>query len=316
MSTAKNIIRSYIPRNFRNWLRSPHRSAELAWDEIKYVAGAKETVQMRPDWSLVCHPAAYRCAYFAQDSDPEQVAEFDSFVQNSCQGMVFFDIGAHFGLFSLAALHYGGSQAQAVAVDPSPAASRFIRIQAKLNHVDDRLHVVQASVGDQTGWQSMVSVGVLASGYYVAPSKDHPASELTLTKSVTLDQLVQEFGTLPTHIKIDVEGYEAAVLRGGLHLLSQPSAPMLFLELHNEMVRRNGDDPKETLALLKRLNYQIFAVDSVPVGDDEILSEPLIRVTAKKVGAETESCRQECGQIPNAGSCNYQMGVGISSSSE
>jgi FkbM family methyltransferase len=281
-SHAKSVLRFCVPRAVRNWARSPSVSARWAWDEVKFSSGVKKVIQMRPGWSLTCHPAAYRCAYFAQQSDPEQIAEFDCFINNSSAGMILFDIGAHFGLFSLASLHYGGPTARAVAVDPSPTATRFIAIQARLNRMTDRLHIIQAAVGEQTGRQSMVSVGVLASGYYVAPKSDHPASELSQAALVTLDSIADELKVIPTHIKIDVEGYEAAVLRGGRKILSQASAPILFIELHNEIVRESGGDPVESLILLRDYGYQTFTTDGLPIGDNEILSKPLIRLIAER----------------------------------
>lgn len=237
---------------------------------------------MRPNWSLICHPAAYRCAYHLQLYDPEQVAEFDGFINHSSKGMILFDIGAHFGLFSLASLHYGGPQAQAVAVDPSPTAVRLLAVQAELSQVADRLRIIRASVGDKSGWQKMISVGVLASGFYMAPTNEHPDRDLTQTAAVTLDSLAKDLGMIPTHIKIDVEGCEAAVLRGGRKTLSKPSAPLLFIEIHNEIVRRLGGDPRETLFLLQDFGYRTFSVNDLPINDEQILSEPLIRVIAKK----------------------------------
>ena len=142
--------------------------------------------------------------------------------------MVLFDIGAHFGLFSLAALHYGGLTARAVAVDPSPVATSLLRVQAQLNGAAERLNVIQASVHDRPGSRNMVAVGVLASGYYISPPQGHPVSELSKTRAVTVDGLVEELGTIPTHIKIDVEGAEAAVLRGGRKTFSANPAPIVF----------------------------------------------------------------------------------------
>jgi FkbM family methyltransferase len=252
------------------------------WDDIKFSCGVKKVVQLRPGWSLICHPATYRCAYYAQQTDPEQIAEFDGFIDNSSEGMILLDIGAHFGLFSFAALHYGGPQARAVAVDPSPVAVNFLNIQARLNQTSDRLHVIQAAVNDHAGWESMVAVGVLASGYYVAPTKGHPAGELSRTRSITLDGIAEELGFIPTHVKIDVEGYEAAVLRGGRKTLSQSSAPIIFIELHNEIVRDLGGDPTETLALLRDYGYRTLTADGLAISDAAILSKPLIRVIAKR----------------------------------
>ena len=270
-----------MPREIRNWLRSPSGTAHWLWDEARFAAGVREEIQMRPGWMIKSHPAAYRCAYSLQDYDPEQVEEFDSFIREVTPGMVLFDIGAHFGLFSLAALHYGGPEAFAVAVDPSPIATRFMTIQARLNHLVDRFRIIEASVSDKDGWQEMIAVGVQASGYYVLPGKQD-RGEATKTISVTLDQLVVDEKVKPTHIKIDVEGYEAAVLRGGRTLLSGESAPILFLELHNEIVSDAGEDPAETLSILKELGYTVYALSGTRISDEEILSKPLIRVVCRK----------------------------------
>src|SRR6185295_15684246 len=159
-SANKKYLRRVVPRGLRNWLRAPSRSVEWFWDEAKYAAGANETIEMRAGFSPVCHPGVYDFAYHLQHTDPDQVEEFDGFIKRTSPGMVLFDIGAHFGLFSLAALHYGGPRAVAVAIDPSPTAARVLKIQARLNKVAERLHVFKSSVGDHTGTQSMVAVGI------------------------------------------------------------------------------------------------------------------------------------------------------------
>lgn len=159
-------------------------AARWLWDGVKFSLGKTSRVEMRPGWSIECHPTAYRCAYYAQNDDPEQAAEFDGFVNNLSPGAVLFDLGAHFGLFSLAALHYGGPTALAFAVDPSPVSVDFLNIQARLNHHQDRLCVIQAAVSDRVGSQGMLAAGVPASGYYVAPDANHPAGEQIETRSV------------------------------------------------------------------------------------------------------------------------------------
>jgi FkbM family methyltransferase len=294
MGTTKNYLRAAVPRGLRNWLRAPLRSLEWALQEVKYAAGAKETVAMRPGFSPVCHPAVFNFAYHLQHTDPDQVREFDGFIKYAIPEMVLFDIGAHFGLFSLAALHYGGPRAVAVAVDPSPTAARMVKIQAQLNKVTDRLHVVEASVGDHTGVQNMVAVGVMAGGYFVFPRDDHTGSELTVTKAFTIDDLTDQYQLTPTHIKIDVEGAEAAVLKGGKQTLSGSQAPLLFVELHNQIVSDLGGDPGEAISLLRDYDYKIFSSDGLPLGTDAVLQQEIVRVIASKVGdsGEMTSSRQ------------------------
>jgi len=88
----------------------------------------------------------------------------------------------------------------------------------------------------------------------------------------------------PTHIKIDVEGYEAAVLRGAAEALKQIS-PVLFLELHNEMVRTDGGNPSAALDLLDQFGYVTFALSGERISRPAILDKGIIRIVARRLDA-------------------------------
>jgi FkbM family methyltransferase len=280
MSAVKALLRRLCPRPVRNWLRAPAKSLAWGWRQTRYLAGARELREVRPGWAVVCHPLAYRHSYFAQLEDPEQAAEFDAFVARCFPGMVLFDLGAHFGLFSLAALHYGGPAARAVAVDASPTAERLLRIQAELNGVADRMQVVRACVCDAVGVREMVAVGVLADGYFTAPGPDH-GRETSPTPAVTLDHLARQTGLRPTHVKIDVEGFEASVLDGGAEVLRGDPAPLVFLELHNDILRGRGEDPAEVLGRLARLGYRVVDAHAGAPGA-ALTDRPLVRLVARR----------------------------------
>src|SRR5437868_12046222 len=108
MRIMRGCVRALLPRGVRNWLRSPTKSLAWGYRETKYFFGVTEKIEIRPGWSVRCHPLAYSHSYHAQLEDPDQAAEFDSFLSYCTERMILFDIGAHFGLFSLAALHFGG----------------------------------------------------------------------------------------------------------------------------------------------------------------------------------------------------------------
>src|ERR1700730_9591820 len=112
------------------------------------------------------------------------------------------------------------------------------------------------------------SSGVFSDGYY-RMTRQRSSNELTKTRAVTIDQLADQFGP-PTHIKIDVEGYEAAVVRGAKRTLTR-WAPLLFLELHNEMIRSEGGDPSCVLGDLAEMGYEMFSVGSVKIERSAIL---------------------------------------------
>jgi FkbM family methyltransferase len=244
--------------------------------------GVTSQIELRPGWVIRSHPAAYRLAYRAQREDPEQIAEFDHFLRCCHPGMFLFDIGAHFGLFGLAATHYGGPNARAVAVDPSPLAARVLQAQTGLNGVTDRLQVVQASVGERSGLHSdFVAAGIGSAGYFVPATPDHPRVERTRVEMVTVDELAVKFGQ-PTHIKIDVEGYEGAVLRGGSSTFGSKTGPMIFLELHSAMIQGAGGNPAEPLDLLEAYQYRIFDIEDQLADKEKIIRQPLTRLFATK----------------------------------
>lgn len=272
----KHLIRASVPRPVRNWLRSPSASMAWVWDAAMFSFGFTETLRISPDISIICHPRAFKVAYEAQIVDPEQSAEFQKFLSYCSAKMFLFDIGAHFGVFSLAAAHFG---ATAIAVDPSPIATQMIAKQAALNGWTSKIQIVQAAVNDAGGTVDMLSTGVFGNGYFKFDTA-RLRKELTRTPAITIDQMASKFGA-PTHIKIDVEGQEAAALRGGRETFKQFS-PVLFLELHNEMIAAQGGDRNAALDEVKSLGYGILSLDGMELDRTAIFEKPLIRVVASR----------------------------------
>lgn len=271
-----------IPRGIRNWLRSPRATVSWIADDLRHRSGADRDVVLRPGSTVRCHPAAYRMAYAAHVNDPEQARELDAFIQACRPGMILFDLGAHFGLFSLAAAHFGGPGARAVAVDPSGFACRMVRAQASLNHAADRIAVVEAAIADRPGTREMVPVGVIAAGYFSAAGAAHGAAERQEVRAVTVDDLAREHTLWPTHLKVDVEGAEADALRGARAAVARNPAPVLFLELHNAMVRDRGGDPAETLRVIRDMGYRLYGLDNSSLTHQAVLERPLLRVIARR----------------------------------
>ena len=274
----KSIVRTVVPRPVRNWLRAPQKSMEWLWDSGRFAMGFRNTLKLQPDWSLVCHPSAYKVAYEAQLKDPAQALEFQNFLSNCKPGMTLFDLGAHFGIFSLAAAHFEG---RSIAVDPSPEAIGMINIQAKLNSCAHRIRTIRAAASDSAEGIDMLAAGVLSDHYFVV-SPGRSRGELTHLETITVDGMTQAFG-MPTHIKIDVEGHETAVLRGARTTL-KGSMSILFVEIHNEIVASGGGDPNAALNELAGMGYAIFGLDGEPASKEVIFRSAITRIVAKSAG--------------------------------
>jgi len=276
VESLKTVVRAAVPRPVRNWLRSPSRSAEWLWDAAAFTFGARRTLALLDDWSVVCHPHFYKVVCQAQIADPEQSTEFRNFISHCARDMFLFDIGAHFGVFSLAAAHFGG---RAVAIDPSPTATKMIAAEARLNRCAKEIEILQAAVSDTNGEVAMLSSGVFSDGYFKF-ARGRSRSDLTRTRALTVDQMALQYG-LPTHIKIDVEGHEAAVVRGARSTLREAS-PIVFLELHNEIVASEGGDPEATLDELAALGYATESIQGGSISRAEMLRPAIIRVVAAR----------------------------------
>jgi len=189
--------------------------------------------------------------------------------------MFLFDVGASFGIFSLACARLGG---KAIAIDPSRIATKMIAKQLKLNNLDDKIRILDSAIGDYDGTIEMLSSGIYSDGYYrYEPGRDR--RELTRVPITTVDHLAERFGP-PSHLKIDVEGYEAAVIRGARELLKR-SSPLVFIELHNEMVLASGGDLTYCVNELLRLGYNIFSAYGTPLSVEQAVKPPICRVLAK-----------------------------------
>lgn len=282
MGLVKRIARATLPRSIRGWLRTPIDSLRWTIADVSALLGRTVKLEIRPGWIIRSHPGAYHFAYQAQQNDPEQEAEFNQFISLCTSGMILFDIGAHFGLFSLSAINFGGPNARAIAVDPSPLAARIIQFQANANNISKQIIVRQSAMGEITGTHEMVPAGIGSAGYFVLPSIDHPTSEQVRVNTISIDELASKLNVLPSHIKIDVEGFELSVLKGGENTFSKPDSPLLFLELHLEIIRNNGGNPLDCINMLRRWGMLIYNVHGNIIEDAEILKYSLIRLFASK----------------------------------
>ena len=272
----RGLARRIFPRKVRNWLRTPGKAIAWRLNEVRRPV----TLTLRPGWTVKCPRNAAHAGYNAVLSDPPQVVECDDFIQllRAQARVLLLDIGCHFGVFSLAAIHYGGASGRVVAIDPSSDAEHmFTRLMA-LNGCENQVKFHRAAVGAEPGELDMVEAGIIADGYLVLP-KDHPPSDITRVQVTTIDKLVADTGERPTVIKIDVESYELQVLQGGRHTLSTGPIP-LCLELHNRMMRERGVEPGLVLSELDRHGYSEFVSAGRRLTKSDLLRADLIRCVA------------------------------------
>jgi FkbM family methyltransferase len=269
----RGLIRALVPRSARNILRNP--SATTGWlrDELSFRLGRVAHVQMADGWVARCHPATE--AVFKLVETDEFRQELASFLRYCTSGMVLFDVGANFGVFTLAAIHQGGPNARVIAVEPSQTAVRYLRINVGLAQAGERVRIVQGAVGGHDGSFHMIDSGPYAHFYAFVVDEPHPdAREIT---QYTLGTLAQQMVVLPTHIKIDIEGDEVEAISGAQDFLDWVR-PIVFLELHNAVIRQRGKDPEHVLRMMERCGYARFEHYGCAIAPADATGPEIIRL--------------------------------------
>jgi FkbM family methyltransferase len=186
--------------------------------------------------------------------DTARIRRMDALNARICPaGARVFDIGAHVGDRVASFRRLGAS---VVAVEPQPAAMRALRLMFR---ADPAVTLLPVAVGAQRGTTRLylntrnptVSTAsqqfITAAGAAPGWRQEHWDSAIDVPM-VTLDDLVAQHG-LPDFVKIDVEGFEAEVLKG----LSRPLPALSF-----EITTLQRPVAREALARLTELGAYVF----------------------------------------------------------
>lgn len=167
------------------------------------------------------------------------------FIKLIKEGNVVFDIGAHVGYFTLLASVLVKDSGKVISFEPLTSNYSMIKKHMKINNCKN-VTVLNMAVSDKTG----------TSFFEVDTCGGQWAGKLTsrntnyVVNTISLDDFVYNTKIKPDFIKIDVEGSEFEVLKGGEKLLMN-SSPTIFLSLHSEKTKELCDN------FLKSLGYSI-----------------------------------------------------------
>lgn len=201
--------------------------------------------------------------YYAQPWRRVQARQF--YAQFIRRGDLCFDIGAHVG--SRLSL-WVGMGARCVAVEPLPHLMDLLR---RLYAGNPNVVLVEAAAGAAPGQATIhlnpsnPTIATLSQQWINAVQRRQDFAKITWDEAIdvsviTLDSLIAQHG-VPVFCKIDVEGFEHAVLQG----LSQP-IPLISLEF-------TPADPQGSLSCIDRLSELGDYVYNWSVGERQQLRE-------------------------------------------
>lgn len=191
--------------------------------------------------------------YYSIGDQAEQLL-FD-FVQ---QGMVVIDIGANIAATTLNLAKRALPGGKIFSFEPSPYNYQRASENISLNNFSN-IKLINQGLGNEKTTAFLYNVNSHNRGMQRILNNDEGAVsyEKAAVEIDTLDSSMQKFDIpKPSLIKIDVEGYEFKVLKGGMETIMK-YMPALFIELDDNNLREQGSNAKELIQSLIQLRYKI-----------------------------------------------------------
>lgn len=195
-------------------------------------------------------------------------------------GDTVLDVGASFGVFTFELARLVGPGGRVHAIEPDPPS--VARLES-LRHARPNITVHPVALSDRSGTATLHIPVVRGRRVGTLASLSVPDWRVTLDHVVAtvdlkpLDSILPAEGRPVSFVKIDVEGHELAVLRGGTATLR--TLPAMLIEIEQ---RHQQTDIRSTFDLIRSIGYVGYAVGPralMPLDKFDVARDQLAFVT-------------------------------------
>ena len=158
-------------------------------------------------------------------------------------GDVILECGSHHGYTTLLLAKWAGDSGKVLAFEALKHNCDILQKNMEINKISN-VSVYNMAVGDAKG-KTHISVG-----YNVNIVEN---SNGDIVEMINLDEFKDRS---PNLIKIDVEGFEVAVLKGAQEILH--TKPKLAIEVHTDLLSHYNSSVEEIFTLIGASNYNIW----------------------------------------------------------
>ncbi len=175
------------------------------------------------------------------------------------EGMVFLDIGANVGYFSLLASDIVGDSGRVISFEPFPENVKLLYLNSKLN-CSTNITIYPLALGDDERLWFYGGQGSNGNISRIVDEMDVILSQ-TLVFSVSLDTFLKNIDRIDV-IKIDIEGAEYLAMKGAEKLIDKFS-PIIISEYYPAAIRAVSQiSGTEYLSFFVEHGYDISVIDN------------------------------------------------------
>ena len=191
--------------------------------------------------------------------EPETIEWINSFKNNN--KFVFWDIGSNIGLYSIyTALRH--KKVEVVSFEPSTSNLRVLTRNISINKLEDRINVCQLPLSNEllrfqklheTSFQEGFSQNTFGKKIDFKGKKLKTKNTYKIL-GTTIDHLINNrILSFPNYIKIDVDGIEHFILKGGIRTLADKRVRSLLIEVNENFIEQSSQVNK----IMKDTNFKL-----------------------------------------------------------
>lgn len=272
---ANGSLDAYISEEWKGYCQRRtyrERQHRIKWWASRYGSEGSVEVEIQPDVSMNLNFDSEFCKFlYVGNFETTERNFFNAYLR---AGDTVLDAGANIGLFTLISAKIVGSQGHVHAFEPVGQVYERLQENIFLNRLDN-VSAHQIALSDTT---AETQIKTSLDGYDAWNSLAQPtAGETFKTESIQalkLDDFVAQYdlSTPIALMKIDVEGWESHLLRGGEKLFSQATAPTLLVEFTETNCQAAQSSCHSLYRQLEDYGYQMFTYQ---VDSRQLIFEPI-----------------------------------------
>jgi FkbM family methyltransferase len=243
------------------------RPQSLATPLIKLFAGYERRMIVPVEgMSLYLDPLSHLAGTILAEGTFE-ASTIALFRQEVRPGDTVLDIGANEGFFSALAAGLAGPDGTVIAIEPQQRLQDVLHINLALNRVGTS-HILHCAIGapaessENAATQRQIELSLAPPGNTGATSILNRYRWGAGTESVALRTVTEILDSLQISdvgfVKVDVEGYESAVIPSLMPLLQSGRIRSLLLDYHASILRQAGIDPQPLHGGILAAGYSVI----------------------------------------------------------
>ena len=183
------------------------------------------------------------------DKEPDTIEWIDNFSIDNNDNFIFWDIGANIGLYSLYCASVHRNKSKIYAFEPSTSNLRVLSRNIFINNFQKDISINQLPLTSipntflpmrENDFQEGISLNTFGENFNFEGKEFNSKNEYSILGS-SIDYLVEKkIMEIPDYIKIDVDGIEHLILKGGENTLKEKKIKSILIEVNDNFLEQKN----------------------------------------------------------------------------